>query len=83
MGVNDNEDKWLDEWVQRHQLRQDLKEDALHRRNEEARNGPYVAETAVHVLGYGIGVMLSYGIFVFLCFASMIFALWLMIMILF
>ncbi len=60
MGVADNEDKWLDEFVERHSLRAQLKEDVRQDRYHEARNGPDISEIAVYGAGYALGVGLAY-----------------------
>ena len=60
MGAIDNEDKWLDEFVERHSLRAQLEEDVRQDQWHEARGGPDMNDTAVYVAGYALGVFLAY-----------------------
>ena len=64
MGLADNEDKWLDEFVERHSLRAQLEEDVRQDQWHEARGGPDMSETAVYVVGYALGVGVAYLILV-------------------
>ena len=64
MGAIDNEDKWLDEFVQRHSLRSSLQEDVRQEQWHDAKQGPDMNDTAIYVAGYALGVFLAYVILV-------------------
>ena len=61
--VNDRQDEWLDEFVARHSLRERHKEDARQEQWELSKEGNIAGETAMTMVGYLLGFLISYGIF--------------------